>query len=252
MKWFSGFFKPEIPTNANAGLTFSDQLKQNEFYVNYSKLVWDKIKLQRETTDRYFNYYLLLITTPIAAFAVILGKTERNFNEHLIGLLCLLLYCIGVCFYCLYVRQRVNNLILGEELQSIAKLIAASDMMAAIRDKHQGLIVNGVISGRSYASADFWVSMIQTIINSFWLMNAVLFIKSDLAFEKPLYNHIAAVFWGFFNLTLHILSRDARLYLNEKRLPMRGTIFLFGTFSKSFRRSVAIQKEVLEREKALT
>ncbi|RYY31174.1 MAG: hypothetical protein EOO04_02205 [Chitinophagaceae bacterium] len=209
-----------------------DPLQKAEFYLNYANLVWDKVRLQRETTDRYFNYYLLLITTPIIAFAAIFGKEgARGFDVQLLGAICLFLFVIGVCFFCLYIRQRVNNIALGEELTGLCHKIEDLQLMTGGK-KHHGLIFNGVMSRKGFLSGDFWVSMIQTMINSFWLINALRLLDIGLPSSQVL-----PFVWGMVCISIHFLGRDLRLYRNEKRFPFLLTICVFGFFNLRWKRA---------------
>lgn len=217
----------------------TDLVKLNEFYLNYAKFVWEKIKLQRETTDRYFNYYLLLITTPIVAFAAIVGKDHGSIiREQILGYLSLLLFVIGVCFFCLYVRQRVNNLILGAELTSMTMKIAKTGIMKTKKGKNDGLIVNGLTGALNPITADFWVNMIQVIINSFWLTNALLYIDAGFQFN-PLWSKIIPCFWGLTCILMHILLRDLRLYKMEKRNPLVLTWAFYGMLNRNWKKKYA-------------
>ncbi|SEL24451.1 GNAT family N-acetyltransferase [Parapedobacter koreensis] len=220
-KNFSSAVPPPLPP-VNDG---ADRVKINEFYLNYIRFIWDKIKLQRETTDRYFNYYLLLITTPIVAFAAVVGRSEHSLSEQLIGYLCAMLFAIGVCFYSLYIRQRINNITLGDELNEFVQLIEAFD--AAFTKRHQSLQINGALT--SPFSADFWVNFIQSIINSFWLCNAFLYIETGIHFGEKWCHLIAGGMAGL-SVLLHTTIRDSCLYRSERRLPLLSTLIVTGWY----------------------
>lgn len=214
-----------------------DIIKQNEFRLNHVRFIWDAVRLQRETTDRYFNYYLLLITTPVLAFAAILGKLHHNFDEQVIGLICLLLYTMGICFFCLYVRQRVNNLNLCDIVDAKSKLIVTNFIKPENELLKVGLLANGIRERKKKSfTADFWVNMIQTVINSFWIINSILFIDIGLKVTKAT-AHCAAGCWGVLSIFLHICLRDLRLYKLEKRTPYWITLQTFGIFNWRWRSS---------------
>lgn len=214
-----------MATEQNQQNTAEFELKTNEFYLDHAKFIWDKIKLQRETTDRYFNYYLLLVTTPIIAFAAVTGKSSDNFDYQTIGLLCLFLYVLGTVFFCLYIRQRKNNLSLGKELSAVSKLLHDTTLFASLPKKEDGLIVNGILSDNSWMTADFWVSMIQMVINTFWIINAALFIDLDISVDFTEIRNTGAACWGAISVCAHIFGRDFSLYKSENRRPFAVTSF---------------------------
>lgn len=133
-----------------------NSLDYEKYLFERQKFVWDKIKFQRGVMDKYFYYFLLFITTPIAALVTI---TNSNFDTYRIFIVVIsfILSLIGVIFFFMYINQRVNSIQLVDELK-----------------KYDGILkkVNSEIiyknNGYKKRGADFWVSVLQGLVSCLW------------------------------------------------------------------------------------
>lgn len=126
--------------------------------------------------DRYFHYFLLFVTTPLVALGVILSGKSAAINPLFISMSCVLLSGIGFSFYAMYVKQRVNSIKAVRELQYLERLLKEerenmdenpliAPFQQNVETKSQNLFSN--------RGADFWVSVIQGLISSFWFASGV-------------------------------------------------------------------------------
>lgn len=146
------------------------QKEELDMYLNHIKYIFDKIKMNQESSDRYFNYFLLFITTPVVFLAALLSKIEKSDLGNLVDILafiCLALFLIGLCFSMAYVKFRVHkikhtlDLIYVEYLYE-SKLYGNSLRELTTWDTARPYVFAGT-------NGDFFLSAVQILTNSFWL-----------------------------------------------------------------------------------
>ena len=140
-------------------------------YLNHCKYIWEKIKMNQESSDRYFNYFLLFITTPVVFLAALIPKLETdNSNKlsHMLPPICFVLFLIGFCFFLAYVKFRVHKIKYVLELRHIEKnflehkLYGSSLGILTSFDKTKTSLFSSI-------GGDFFLSAVQMVTNGFWL-----------------------------------------------------------------------------------
>ena len=151
-----------------------------KYQLDHCKYLWEKIKLNQETCDRYFHYFLLFITTPILVLAAVLAKIELNnfqalLNKNLAGAISLTLSAIGFWFYHGANRYRMARLNIFTQLKHVelkhVELYLYGATLESLTKQDEKIKVNFF----STFGADFSVNAVQMITNSFWATTSLFF-----------------------------------------------------------------------------
>ena len=127
--------------------------------IAYWQGVFQEIKLQRETADRWFRYYLMLIGAP--QVAVFLLTFQREFKLNAPALITLSI--ISVFMMMMYANQRVNSQFLYDRLRKVEQSIK--------RDLSLNIIS---FQKKSFWGADLYVFLIYGFLISLGFSRAII------------------------------------------------------------------------------
>jgi hypothetical protein len=158
-------------------------------WLDYLKYMFDQVRLQQEIRDRWFTYYLAISGAVLGVgIAVVKLFYTSQFDSRLSLLLLALsafMFLVGICFFMIYLRQRMNYLPYYCAMQHVEreliKRCVADDIKATFSESpttSSGQDVTRFLVHRPKAhrtGADFYTVWIHIIINSFYVASIVLF-----------------------------------------------------------------------------
>ena len=149
---------------------------QTNDLIEYLKFMFEHVKLQQEVRDRWFRYYLIITGVISAAgiTAIQLFYVDGSFNKFLFSLLLLLsiaMFCIGSCFFMIYLKQRLNYLKQYKIIEILENKLPFFEDIQSISDRRV----------KKYG-ADFYTIWIHILINSFY--GAVVFLLTILLIKQ--------------------------------------------------------------------
>lgn len=156
-------------------------------WIDYLKYMLEQVKLQQDVRDRWFGYYLSIAGATLAlGIAVVKLFYSTAFDLRLSVLLFALtatMFLIGVCFFMIYIRQRINYLSYYRTMQD-----AEIEFLRCKASEEQRIIlslssnvprrqtitpVRTIIPQRF--GADFFTIWIHIIINSLYFAGIIFF-----------------------------------------------------------------------------
>jgi hypothetical protein len=130
--------------------------------------------LHRETSDRWFSYYLLIIAAPVPLLAALLSAqgSLAAITQHpaTVATIALLFFLVGLLFLWMQTRQRANSVrlllaIFQLEAPLLAQLATPADILPRRPNRF---------------GADFVLALIHSVVNSIWLGGALYLLTSEL------------------------------------------------------------------------
>lgn len=156
--------------HGNANLTDTGS-KRAELAIQYLQVLYNQIIDHKNVRDRWFRYYLLVISVPFGLLAAGLqsGTWQRIavYPNRLLWLFSMLLLSIGVLFFMLYIRQRINYLSVYERALRIEREVVQPAIDQAARSRKA--------SEMGQFSADFYANGVHILLNSVWSVLAWIF-----------------------------------------------------------------------------
>ena len=144
--------------------------------IKYLMFYLEQIKLQREFQDKWFRYYLLIIGSPFALMIGVLQldsiKKNVQFAYSLLALLSIILFILGILFFLMYVRQRLNTLVLVLKMDKIEQSLLLSNNLTESSLNKIEFPKRKVFR----YGADFYISCMIMFINSIWITSSIVLI----------------------------------------------------------------------------
>ena len=146
--------------------------------IEYSKILLEQFKIQREVQDRWFRFYLILIGAPLAAMLTLVQvESIRSATRQMYSIIALfstLVFLIGIFFLLMYIRQRINSLVFIKRMNVVNSFIVSE----SIPEKLDELAFSSPFV--STYGADFFVNSIHILLNSSWFTVAVVFFGASI------------------------------------------------------------------------
>ena len=189
------------PVNRNSEM--SESRVQLEFMNFYRQ----QLTVHRESMDRWFGNYLLIIGAPFPLLGGLLqsGLLKQSSDASALpylGVIGLFFSLVGILFLCMHVSHRINALRYVVQIRSFERAL-----LSTLPDRSPE--VKQIDRPRRFG-ADFWVALVMACINSSWLSVAVYF----LFFARLVY--VCAAF--FVSVAVQILFRHLALRPHDRKL----------------------------------
>jgi len=135
--------------------------------IEYAKALTTQLEIQQDVIDKWFRFHLIMIGA-IAAGIGVLIKNELLTNSKL-ALICLCVFILGMLFFLLHVRQRINNIMLYKKIEMYEEIIIKPAILKICKKD-----IEEFYEPFKYG-ADFWAISITIFLNSIWITMAVFF-----------------------------------------------------------------------------
>jgi len=166
------------------------------------------LQAQREVTDRWFRYYLLIVGIPFIVIGAFSGK-EFELIRALISLgfmmaISLFLFFVGLLFLLMNAHQRINSIRFYKRIIGIEK--------AVYEKLKRTESVKGMI--KRYG-ADFYVGLVQIFVNSCWFFVFIYILGLSFGISSQ-GCVICALLLFFAVFSSQFMLRDQILWNDEK------------------------------------
>lgn len=142
-----------------------DESKENQDLIAFASYIFDQVKLQQETRDKWMELYFAIFggVATFATFALTFfnDKLKMEQLECIIGIVFILTGIIGIIFYLLFLCQRLNYKLHYKVLSEIQRKIVTQYLSKPYEMYYQE---NRSPFKKFKKGADFYASLIQNVI----------------------------------------------------------------------------------------
>jgi len=159
-----------------------------------------RFNYQRDVIDRWFRFYLIIIGTPIPIIVALIPNHFDIYNNDYVHIIISLFFIIGLIFFIMNIKQRINSV----RFENIRMKILEDNILLKLKLKLKSF-------PRSEYGADFCVSLIYMVVNSFWfsLEISIVFHKYGKTYENSLFLFIyILIFIVQYYLRYHLLKKS--------------------------------------------
>ena len=144
--------------------------------IEYLKFMFSQVQLQQEVRDRWFRYYLLIMSAFLTLILASIKWIDKiNSSEYLplfISIISFLALIIGLMFFMIYLHQR-RNYLKTYKLMDIADKIINSKIADSSPNNNSK---KNKSNWQPKKGADYYTLCIYTIINTIYIISSIYFI----------------------------------------------------------------------------